>query len=261
LSKLGDEKDLSVGKIGYSLDAIPSGQRGFCYFNGTVRYQVLAGTDIRKWAEVIVITLTPSPTVIETWSVFPLSYQLAAGGLQAVGEASPLPTRPYYGLTAGGFQGVGETTPMPTRAQTLYNVETGQHEVLRTPSTFKTGSLGGGSASTIWTPTKGKKFRLLGAIVTMPVGATFAAASFAQVVLNDMTPPAGPEATVFSFMVYVPAAAPANGGATVIPLILPGNGYLSLKADNLLVMRVLVGGVGTALVTGDIHVSAWGTEE
>ena len=90
MSKLGDKNKLKIGQFGYSLDIIALDKKGPCYFDG-VRYDVKAGTDIRKWAEVIVITLTPEPTVIETWGVFPLSYELAAGGYKTVGANFPLP--------------------------------------------------------------------------------------------------------------------------------------------------------------------------
>lgn len=90
MSELGDKSQLKIGQFGYSLDIISVDKRGPCYFGG-VRYDVKAGTDIRKWAEVVVITLTPEPTVIETWGVFPLSYGLIAGGFRTVGENTPLP--------------------------------------------------------------------------------------------------------------------------------------------------------------------------
>jgi len=85
------KESLRVGQYGYSLDIIEDGKQGFCYFDGE-RHKVKAGGGIRKWAEVILITTVPEPTVIETWSVFPLSYALTEGGFQTVGQATPLPT-------------------------------------------------------------------------------------------------------------------------------------------------------------------------
>lgn len=86
---------LRVGQYGYSLDTIMDGKQGFCYFDGK-RAKVKAGGAIRKWAEVILITTVPEPTVIETWSVFPLSYEKTggAGAYTTVGEDSPLPVTP-----------------------------------------------------------------------------------------------------------------------------------------------------------------------
>jgi hypothetical protein len=81
---------LKVGQYGYSLEAISNGKRGEVYVNGD-RVVLKAGADIRKWAEVIIITIVPEPTVIETWGVFPLSYELDAGGYQTVGQSTPLP--------------------------------------------------------------------------------------------------------------------------------------------------------------------------
>ena len=90
MSELGNKSKLKIGQFGYSLEIISLDKRGPCYFDG-VRYDVKAGTDIRKWAEVIVITLTPEPTVIETTGIFPLSYELTAGGFKTVAENFPLP--------------------------------------------------------------------------------------------------------------------------------------------------------------------------
>ena len=90
MSELGVKSKLKIGQFGYSLDIISNEKRGRFYFDG-VRYDVKAGGDIRKWAEVLVITLTPEPTVIETWSVFPLSYLTSSGGFTTVGVDNPLP--------------------------------------------------------------------------------------------------------------------------------------------------------------------------
>lgn len=86
------KKALKVGQYGYSLEAIASGKRGFCYFDSE-RVNVKAGAAIRKWAEVIVITKVPEPTVIETWGVFPLSYETVEGSgtFEVVGKDTPLP--------------------------------------------------------------------------------------------------------------------------------------------------------------------------
>ena len=90
MSELGDKSKLKIGQLGYSLDIISLDKHGPCYFDG-VRYDIKAGTDIRKWAEVVVITITPEPTIIETWGIFPLSYGLVIGGFQTVAENTPLP--------------------------------------------------------------------------------------------------------------------------------------------------------------------------
>lgn len=90
LSAVGDKKDLKIGQFGYSLEKIDENEHGPCYFDG-IRYDVKAGADIRRQAEVVLITLTPEPTVVETWGVFPLSYGLRAGGFKTVDENYPLP--------------------------------------------------------------------------------------------------------------------------------------------------------------------------
>lgn len=84
------KKVLPVGTIGYAVDAIAEGKKGFCHFAGE-RYDIKAGAAIRKWAEVIVISNAPEPLAIETWGVFPLSYLLSNGDFTTVGEDHPMP--------------------------------------------------------------------------------------------------------------------------------------------------------------------------
>lgn len=112
MTEVAGKKNLRVGQYGYSLDIIDVGKRGFCYFDGE-RYNVKAGASIRKWAEVIVITLVPEATVIETWSVFPLSYELSEGGFQSVGESNPLP------VIETGLRTITAETPILNASKTL----------------------------------------------------------------------------------------------------------------------------------------------
>jgi hypothetical protein len=104
---------------------------------------------------------------------------------------------------------------------------------LRTPTVFKVVALSAGTAeTTIWTPTAGKKFRLMGFILTCGAASTLT--------FKDNT--AG--TTIFA----------ARGG-TDVPISVPnlGNGILSGAAD-----RVLTVTRGTSCTLDGV---VWGVEE
>jgi hypothetical protein len=90
------------------------------------------------------------------------------------------------------------------------------------------------TATTVWTPASGKKFRLMG--VSISVSGTNAA-----VHLRD-----GAGGTVFHT---------ARAAGTDTKDFSFGNGYLSTTANNVLEIYNLTGG------TINVHVTAWGTEE
>lgn len=117
-------------------------------------------------------------------------------------------------------------------ASEVYNGLTWDRQ--RTPNVFKTFSLAASSAEqTIWTPTAGKKFRLMGFVLTINTLA-------ATVTFRDNT--AG--ATIF--------VTAGLAGAIVAPSNL-GNGILSATINNLLTIQA---SAVSALVG-----TVWGTEE
>lgn len=131
------------------------------------------------------------------------------------------------------------TNPMPISGQ-------------RTPTVFKglAGANGAGLA-TIWTPAKGKKFRLLGGNVTLTKEAACAGALWISLCDNTET-----AATRIIRFEISSAALVATGQVENFPFVIPGNGYLSQAADNVLALNL-----SGALTAGLCTVSIWGVEE
>jgi len=116
-------------------------------------------------------------------------------------------------------------------------------ELVRTPSIFKTGTANAIGSTALWTPAAGKKFRVMGYTFTLPSTATSAAGTV--ITLKD-------DATsVFTIIVMGTTSGALSGSVE-----LPGNGYLSTAADNVLNINC-----SAALTAGQIAVSVWGTEE
>lgn len=123
------------------------------------------------------------------------------------------------------------TTPMVGAAQMAWDGT--QYVRLRTPSVFKTISLGAGTAeTTIWDPAAGKKFRVMGFWIT--------ASTATGLTFRDNT--AG--------TIIIEGSAGANIAFAPNPL---GNGILSAAADNVLTVTRSVLSALTGMV--------WGTEE
>jgi hypothetical protein len=119
----------------------------------------------------------------------------------------------------------------------------------RTPSIYKNAQGAALADNTIWTPAAGKKFRLMGGIITV-VG-TAAAASIVECQLQD-----GVDGTIILDLAAEVPAALATGETVVIPFNLPGNGFLSAAANNVLNADLTV-----AMATGAWFINVWGTEE
>lgn len=139
---------------------------------------------------------------------------------------------------------------MPDDGMQLVNMTTGTGEQQRTPTIFKT-SVGGGGA-TIWTPASGKKFRMLGFNITVTNDYASATAENNLALLDNAT-------TFMRFSFFCPATGITTVAGKVelanMP-ILPGNGYLSIAADNPL--KTFLSG---ALTAGQISMNVWGCEE
>lgn len=132
--------------------------------------------------------------------------------------------------------------------QVLAKQDTGFFEYSRTPGTFKTASVAAAPATTdVWSPTAGKKFRLMGGVITM--GGTIAAAAARTLQLI--------EETAGTVIIEVHMVIPVLGGNVQVPFTIPGNGYLSSAVTKKL-QAVTAGGT---YVVGTDAVSVWGTEE
>jgi hypothetical protein len=120
---------------------------------------------------------------------------------------------------------------------------------IRVANIFKTVTATASGATNVWTPTAGKKFRLMG--YTISCAGTLAATGVQTLQLLD-------NATVIknhaANMIQTTTVS-ISGGDTQIGADL-GNGQLSAAANNVLKISL-----GTAMATGEVAVNAWGTEE
>lgn len=122
---------------------------------------------------------------------------------------------------------------------------------LRTPQIFnKNVSASANGSTALWTPTAGKKFRLMRYRIIAPGNCTFAAAALLTVDLFDAAASMGEKHTIF-----LPAAV-VTGVLYVSPWIDLGNGILSALANN-----VLNANLSAVLATGAVMFDVAGTEE
>jgi hypothetical protein len=128
------------------------------------------------------------------------------------------------------------------------NMVSGVYEEQRTPSVFKHALITAAGSTALWTPTAGKKFRILGYVICPDAG--LAAAGVELITFLDNA-----TAITIAHQTYLPIAASI---AHQVPMViaLPGNGYLSVAADNVLNVSL-----GTAVTAGAISVFVYGTEE
>lgn len=124
----------------------------------------------------------------------------------------------------------------------------------RTPITFKTATATASGNTAVWTPTSGKKFRLMRYQIELSENATLAVAALITVKFQDSTTDFG-----YQHDLYIPAAALTNtGNAYRSGWIDMGNGYLSTTANNVLNFNI---GGGNALTGGQFRINVAGTEE
>lgn len=122
----------------------------------------------------------------------------------------------------------------------------------RTPSVFKNITATASGDTAVWTPTTGKKFRLMGFAINVTANAAQSVAGVLNVVLRDATTPIG-----LGYSVFVPGAAGANfQDDSSMGFIQLGNGYLSTTTNNVLNINL-----SAALTSGVVQIVAIGTEE
>lgn len=154
------------------------------------------------------------------------------GGLQ-IGSQTVSPFNPSDG-----------SATMPTQNRgAFYNPSTGLYETLKALTVIKPQIATAAGYTTVWTPTAGKKFRLLGYAVQVPSTATSAGGS--DVNLADQGVNIGQLCSIG-----------ATTGAFAYSVTLPGAGYLSLAANNLLRLNL-----SAAFTAGGVIFTAWGCEE
>lgn len=165
--------------------------------------------------------------------------------------------------TSGGTFITGTTSADNANGATGLNVNaqlsafaptgtTAQWDRIRTPTTFKSATATASGDTAVWTPTSGKKFRLMGVLVQVTGEATIAGGGQLAILLRD-----GATDMAISLSCWVPNAAPASpDGARLGQFIPLGNGRLSAAANNVLNVNL-----SAALAAGAVRVSVMGTEE
>ena len=148
------------------------------------------------------------------------------------------------------FEAIGGVSTLFTdSAIRIYNpAVTNTLERVRTPTFFPNAALAAAPATTdVWTPTAGKKFRLLGGVITMS-GLIAAAANRTLQLIEE---------TAGTIIVRASVTIPVLGVNVAIPFDLRPNGFLASTASKKL-QAVTAGGTYS---TGIDSVSVWGTEE
>lgn len=127
----------------------------------------------------------------------------------------------------------------------LFKPTTGVYEAQRTMTWTVVSNPSAGGNSAVFTPTAGKKFRLLGFDVHIAKNTTTAAGS--TIFFRDGA------ATEFLRIVRLDTAV---SGDLHWSVRLPGNGYLSTAADNVLNVTLT-----SAITAGNMDMTVYGTEE
>lgn len=143
-------------------------------------------------------------------------------------------------------------TGFPLASQTLVAISGVSMQMLRTPSFFKQVSTAATGSTALWTPTAGKKFRLMRYRICVTQLAKAAAAADLVINLLDAAAAFGQ-----STVVTIQTTAGTVGGLIMdsgwIDL---GNGFLSAAANNVLNLSL-----SFALTGGLVNITAVGTEE
>ena len=129
----------------------------------------------------------------------------------------------------------------------LYNPATARMESPRTFNQIRSGAFKAAAYGDLWIPAAGKRFRLMGFNFYLSSNATWVGGPF-YIHLRD-------NVTVFDLLTYIDAGT-SPPDALRESVELPGNGYLSLLADNKL--RVYM---SHTLIAGFLFMRCWGCEE
>lgn len=172
--------------------------------------------------------------------------------ISRIGISDPAALNTYarvYGNAAAGW--LDSTLGLVVQATHMLDkivAGVGTLEAQRTPTLFKHVTTAAAGNTAVWSPPGGKKFRLLGGVMTLTKEAACAGAL--AIYLND-----GGGVTILEVEISA-AALVAIGAVTVLPFTFPGNGYLSANAANALNVNL-----SGALTAGALHTNVWGNEE
>lgn len=125
------------------------------------------------------------------------------------------------------------------------------YDRLRTANIFKTIIASAVGNTIVWTPAAAKKFRLMGYSIKVTGNATQAVAGNFEITLNDSGTAIGCGDSEYVPAVALNALGGSNGNQRGLT-----NGYLSLLANNVLNVNL-----SAALVSGEVRINVWGTEE
>lgn len=123
--------------------------------------------------------------------------------------------------------------------------------MLRTPNIFKTATATASGNTAAWTPTAGKKFRIMRFMIQVTGNAITAGGAVITVSFQDAAAAIG-----LAMDVFVPATAFSTGDDFISPWVDLGNGFLSAAANNVLNINL-----SAALTAGNVRVTVCGTEE
>ena len=131
----------------------------------------------------------------------------------------------------------------------LWNPATGRVELQRTANLIWGAVTATAGYTVAFIPTAGKRFRLMGFNLRVPSNAAWASSNQYLQIRDALT--ATIATPYYDLAVTTGPTDPIN-----IKIELPGNGYLSALADNVLQVRL-----NTSLTTGSFHFIGWGCEE
>ena len=119
-----------------------------------------------------------------------------------------------------------------------------------TPTVFKTATATASGNTALWTPTSGKKFNLMGLIVSIPNDVATSGGADIDVTFQDGSTDMG-----IGFTFFAPSAAGTTAGLAGGFTQQFGAGKLSATANNVLNVNL-----SAALTAGKVRVTAYGTE-
>jgi hypothetical protein len=122
----------------------------------------------------------------------------------------------------------------------------------RIPNVFKTAAVASSGDNSVWTPTSGKKFRLMGYQMSATANITTAGGAVITAKIRDSSTDIG-----LNWQFYAPSTAVTTvaGGFTTGWVWLGDGGYLSTAANNIAKVNL------SAATTGSVTVNMIGTEE
>lgn len=208
-------------------------------------------------------TTDPNPVVVggkttAATAVVVAGFSTISNGVGAQIVALPLDTYPEAAAITSYIGPSSTAAKIPPAAQVAVTSGSQTASVLlRTPNTFKTASVAATATgnSAVWTPTSGKKFRLMRFQITAQ---GLAATVSAAVTVSFQDSSTG--ITIGTYDVDVPAVAGIVSGIDDISMgwIDLGNGFLSAAANNVLNFNISAAGAGTV---GTYRINVCGTEE